>query len=176
MCSCSAHVPDPYTEALYNAGDNRAELESVITHYTVVDPDTLKLKAARYLIGEMKDKSSVIHVSAKEYDNIFMRLPGLRGPDRFLTEEGVALVDSAVSSLPKGHVILSDLKNISADFIIANIDSAFEQWVSAGRKTAEGYELTWDDIPTGTLYLVVDRTKGVENRIFTYEIDKQIWW
>ena len=50
------------------------------------------------------------------------------------------------------------------------------EWVSVGRKRAEGYTITWDDVPAGTLYLVIDRTKGVENRIFTYEAEKQVWW
>ena len=50
------------------------------------------------------------------------------------------------------------------------------KWVSAGTKIAGDYTLTWDGMPSGTLYLVIDRTKGVENRIFTYRKGKQIWW
>ncbi len=49
-------------------------------------------------------------------------------------------------------------------------------WQSAGRKTASEYKLTWDNIPSGTLYLVIDRTKGVENRIFTYDNHTVEWW
>ncbi|MDE6482207.1 MAG: discoidin domain-containing protein, partial [Rikenellaceae bacterium] len=49
-------------------------------------------------------------------------------------------------------------------------------WQSAGQKTATEYELTWDDLPSGTLYLVIDRTKGVENRIFTYDNRTVRWW
>lgn len=131
LCSCAANVSDPCSAALERAGDNRSELESVIRHYSIVDPDTQKLKAACYLIGDMIDKRSVVPVSAKEYDDIFERLHAFRGRNGFLTTEGVALVDSAVNNLPGGYVVLSDLGNISADFLISNIDSAFEQWESA---------------------------------------------
>ena len=131
LCSCAANVSDPCSAALERAGDNRSELESVIRHYSIVDPDTQKLKAACYLIGDMIDKRSVVPVSAKEYDDIFERLHAFRGRNGFLTTEGVALVDSAVNNPPGGYVVLSDLGNISADFLISNIDSAFEQWESA---------------------------------------------
>ena len=50
-CSMSPY-PHNVISALREAGDNRAELEKVITHYQQ-DADTLKLKAAYFLIGNM---------------------------------------------------------------------------------------------------------------------------
>jgi len=123
------------------AGDNRSELERVITHYTVTDPDTLKLKAARYLIENMIDKRSIVHVSAKEYDNILKRLSTMKGPDRLLTNDGLALVDSALQNIPNEYIAISDLGNITSEYLIANIDSAFEQWRSA--PWAENYSFDY---------------------------------
>ena len=44
-----------------------------------------------------------------------------------------------------------------------------------GQKVAAGDVLTYDSIPSKVLYLLKDLTKK-EERIFTYEGGKQIWW
>ncbi|MDR3235283.1 MAG: hypothetical protein LBT48_00950 [Prevotellaceae bacterium] len=49
-------------------------------------------------------------------------------------------------------------------------------WISLGRKTADGVTLTFDHCPTGALFLLHDCTRGVEDRIFTYENGQQVWW
>jgi hypothetical protein len=52
-----------------------------------------------------------------------------------------------------------------------------DQWISAGIQTAERDNyLMYRDIPFGALYLLHNLTKGKEERIFTYENDKQFWW
>lgn len=50
-------------------------------------------------------------------------------------------------------------------------------WMSLGRKTGN-FEavLTYDNVPTNALLRLHNRTKGSEERIFTYENKKQIWW
>lgn len=50
---------------------------------------------------------------------------------------------------------------------------ANRRWNSAGTKKATGNDITFHDVPEGTLYLLIDRTKGVEHRIFTYENSTQ---
>jgi len=51
------------------------------------------------------------------------------------------------------------------------------QWISAGIQTAERDNyLMYRDIPSGALYLLHNLTKGKEERIFTYENGKQVWW
>lgn len=47
------------------------------------------------------------------------------------------------------------------------------RWNSAGTKKATGNDITFHDVPEGTLYLLIDRTKGIEHRIFTYENSTQ---
>ncbi|MBD0833716.1 hypothetical protein [Aestuariibaculum sediminum] len=50
------------------------------------------------------------------------------------------------------------------------------RWVSTGiRNTNQGY-LKYDDLPSNTLYWLRNYTEGKEERIFTYEDGKQIWW
>ncbi len=50
------------------------------------------------------------------------------------------------------------------------------RWQSLGQRQAESYELTWSDVPSGALFWLRNLTKGREERPFTYENGKQIWW
>lgn len=49
-------------------------------------------------------------------------------------------------------------------------------WNSVGTQVANTHELVFKDVPQGTLYLLHNLTKGKEERIFTYENGKQVWW
>jgi hypothetical protein len=49
-------------------------------------------------------------------------------------------------------------------------------WQSLGRKTADNIFVTFENCPTGALFLLHDCTRGIEDRIFTYENGKQVWW
>lgn len=49
-------------------------------------------------------------------------------------------------------------------------------WRSAGTQVADSYHLTWADIPSGTVYLLRNLSRGVEQRPFTYENGLQVWW
>ncbi|WP_186754181.1 RICIN domain-containing protein [Echinicola salinicaeni] len=51
-----------------------------------------------------------------------------------------------------------------------------KEWISAGRQVAEADTLVFEDVPSGALYLLHNHTKGREERIFTYEQGKQVWW
>lgn len=50
------------------------------------------------------------------------------------------------------------------------------RWVSLGRKKADGFRLQYDSVPDNSLLWLHNRTKGVEERIFTYMNNEQIWW
>lgn len=49
-------------------------------------------------------------------------------------------------------------------------------WVSLGKKVASDYVLDYDNVPSNALLLLSDLTRGKQERIFTYEQDKQIFW
>jgi hypothetical protein len=50
------------------------------------------------------------------------------------------------------------------------------RWNSLGRKTSNNVYITFEDCPVGALFLLRNHTHGVEERIFTYENGKQVWW
>lgn len=50
------------------------------------------------------------------------------------------------------------------------------RWISHGRMVATCHHLDYRHVPAGTLYWLRDLTRGKEERIFTYEDGKQVWW
>lgn len=52
------------------------------------------------------------------------------------------------------------------------------KWVSLGRQigSIKTQTLTYNNAPTNALFLLRNLTKGREERIFTYENMKQVWW
>ena len=50
------------------------------------------------------------------------------------------------------------------------------KWKSLGTKKATSPILIFEKVPSGGVYLLRDLTRGQEERIFTYEKGKQIWW
>lgn len=51
-----------------------------------------------------------------------------------------------------------------------------DHWQSIVRQVSQGYELTFDNIPSGALLLLHDLTEGKEERPFTLQDNRQIWW
>jgi len=49
-------------------------------------------------------------------------------------------------------------------------------WKSLGKQVAKGVSLQFDNCPDNALFLLHNHTKGKEERIFTYENNKQVWW
>ncbi len=49
-------------------------------------------------------------------------------------------------------------------------------WKVIARKKATENQITFYNVPSGGLYILSDKTKGVEERPFTYVEKKQIWW
>ena len=50
------------------------------------------------------------------------------------------------------------------------------KWVSMGKKKATGQEITFPDVPMGAVYILHNLSRGNEERIFTLDQNKQIWW
>ncbi|MCR8667541.1 hypothetical protein NO995_07605 [Aestuariibaculum sp. M13] len=49
-------------------------------------------------------------------------------------------------------------------------------WVSKGVLVAKYDYLNYEDVPSGTIYWVRCLTEGKEERIFSYENGRQVWW
>ncbi|MFD2035020.1 hypothetical protein ACFSKL_09470 [Belliella marina] len=50
------------------------------------------------------------------------------------------------------------------------------EWISMGVQTASDQEIMYQSVPSGGLYLLKNKSKGNEERIFTYENNQQLWW
>lgn len=49
-------------------------------------------------------------------------------------------------------------------------------WRTIGEKTATNNDISFTNVPSNGLYLLANLTKGKQQRIFTYQNGKQIWW
>ena len=49
-------------------------------------------------------------------------------------------------------------------------------WVSLGKKIAGDIFLEYENCPSNALFILHNRTKGIEERIFTYKKGRQVWW
>ena len=109
-------------DALTLARQNRAELETVLEHYK---NDSLKLKAAQYLIANMPGHFSYDNPRIEQYYNSVDSILELK---RSLWD-----TRSLIENLSKQYTnirlnAIYDIEIIKADFLICNIDSAFAQW------------------------------------------------
>lgn len=125
--SCRMPTPTPgVEEALSKAGSNRNELFRVIRHYQE-GTDSLKLKAALFLIENMADKyyytgkaideyytfiDSVYQIQQEEYD-----IPVIYNEFR-----------SKAQYIKEQPVLNSDVQTLTADYLVENIEDAFDVW------------------------------------------------
>lgn len=118
---------------LEDADENRTQLEQVIEHYITVDANPQKLEAAYYLIANMKEPFGYSASDNIQYHLLLDSLAVLSDPygwDPYLSTTGKWL-DSTSRASPLRIGARSDLKHMTADYLITNIDQAFEQWQCA---------------------------------------------
>jgi hypothetical protein len=136
VLSCQEKYPSDVQESFELAGSNRNELENVISHYEENKNDSLKLKAALFLIKNMK-----FHTYEEKFthaDNIFNKIETLKteGNDVFEDRKRKNYIEKQLDSLNNiySDVLTSqnpkatDVTKINAEFLINNIDLAFEAW------------------------------------------------
>lgn len=113
----------PLEKALSAAGENRSQLEKVLYHYKQDEKDSLKLKAAIFLIENMPGHQSLggsyIDKYYKETDSI------LSNDFDANWQKHLEDVSFKYSSL---LVPVKDIQTVNAKYLIANIDSAFHVW------------------------------------------------
>jgi hypothetical protein len=100
------------------AGRNRSELEKVLTHYEKSPADSLKLRAAEFLIANMQGKYSEYY-DAPWNDVATVHLRWTSSPDKKLVTDTYRLGN---------QVIRRDVEYITADYLINNIELAFDVW------------------------------------------------
>lgn len=136
LVGCWKSKPSDLESTLQNAGNNRKELEKVISHYSKELKDSLKLKAAIYLIKNIDGLSTLDSSSVGNNEIYFSAL------NRYYLTSGAKIDFSAASyvidSINKkqndsssklvNSKYLNELNIISANFLIKNIDLAFHTW------------------------------------------------
>ena len=110
-------------EALEAAGGNRSELEQVLEHYR---GDSLKSLAAQFLIENMPCHYAYAGKELEKYRRYFERFPpcAWRGPT-FVRD---SLVEADGAFCPDSLHKVYDVQVIKSDYLIRNIDQAFEVW------------------------------------------------
>lgn len=118
LLSCD-RIPE---RALQQAGDNRAELEKVLTHFKD-DPDPLKYRAAKFLIENMPYNYSYEGNAIEAYDSVYLQMADEPLPERnqFFKER----TDSI--NFSDKHLAV-DIQSVKADDLIRAINEACDTW------------------------------------------------
>lgn len=139
LASCT-HPEDLLEEALIQSGDNRNELEKVLQHYALDKADSLKLKAAEYLIENMPGHYSVISEKLVDYKQQLEKYGAYNdAPHHIQAIFDVYPYQACLSKLRDAGRI-EDIKIIKADYLINNIEKAFSHW-----QGPYGKHLTFDE-------------------------------
>lgn len=126
LSACMSRRSAEVIEALELAGRNRSELERVLDHYAACEADSLKLRAAEFLIANMPGHQCIY---GPEVDSFFCEIDSLL--DCEVSDSYpivVGLNEIADRHAPLESVIRNDIEVITADYLIHHIDRAFRLW------------------------------------------------
>ncbi len=122
ICSCSSY-PDAIEEVLRQAGNNRKELEKVLKHYEKNPADSLKFRAAEFLI-----ENTALHgfYSGVAVDRYYRKADSLFSLGIRFVPNLKEQLDNLFEETRKQSVrLVGDLQQIKASFLISQIDRAF---------------------------------------------------
>lgn len=123
LCILAACTKTPLEQALIQAGKNRKELEKVLEYY---QNDSLKLRAAQFLIENMPYHYSYQGEELKKYFQYFERfsVSAWRGPT--FVHDSIIQKDGKFNF--KALDAVYDITSVKADYLIHNIDFSFKVW------------------------------------------------
>lgn len=144
FASCM-NLPEGVEESLKMAGKNRKELKKVLRHYNRNDADSLKFRAACFLIDHMKWHRAgkpIISIDPdfqkthQKIDHFFstlsegLTLQDMNSPEmkKILSKKEKvmkAVFDTAYTETKTAPSTIPDLLYLKADFLISHIDNAF---------------------------------------------------
>lgn len=133
-CGSEESYSPEIAKALDRAARNRKELVEVLEHY---EDEPEKLEAAKFLISNMHGHYSY---QGTELDSLEMFLAQLtrKEVDFFFTPEQLKRWEKfSLINLPRKD----DLRSVSAEMLIENIDLAFKQW----KERPWNKDLSFDD-------------------------------
>lgn len=137
-CTSSAEQDKELEYALEFAKENRAELENVLVHYA---GNSLKLKAAKYLISNMPGHYSYVDANASHryaavVDSVLNSMRYERNYDAIRDSIDKCAKAMGMDTLRKEF----DCRLMSSDFLIKNIDEAFDDWQNGAWARHVGFE------------------------------------
>lgn len=113
--------------ALQFAGDNRAELEKVLSHYSKNPADSLKLRAAEFLISNMVYHHTYEHEKLEAYYKEVIAVNDSETRAYLCRAKFDSL--GRLYAMPHNELkIKYDILNIKADYLIDNIDLSMNDW------------------------------------------------
>ncbi len=121
--ACSSKQSSLDTALLF-AGENRQELEDVLSHYSINKEDSLKYKAAVFLISNMPGHISFQSNGISHYLDYADSLYSCNH-----NNSGVILDSVSCYNINKKQIsVIQDIHEITAGYLISNIDNAFENF------------------------------------------------
>lgn len=133
ILSCQARN-EALESALKLAGNNRSELEKVLNHYSQNPTDSLKLKAAEFLIENMPGHYTLEGALINKYRTLIDADTAISYFDQKVLDLSLCQIEKFQH---KSHKI-EDIQHIKATFLVHHIDLSFKAL----------YSYTWlEDIP-----------------------------
>ena len=106
------------------SGNNRGELEKVLAHYSQDPADSLKLQAAIFLIENMPGHYRLTSPLLESY---YAKVDTIKNIP-YSAKKLMQIIPYNYPEFRNDLQIQEDVKCITADFLIHNIDLAFRQW------------------------------------------------
>ncbi|MDR1408132.1 MAG: discoidin domain-containing protein [Tannerella sp.] len=141
VCSCRESRLE---QALAFAGDNRAELEKVLTYYSADQADSLKYRAACFLIENMPFHYSYSSRALDRFIEETSRYAaaheyGVHEHNRYFSSN--SFEEDFPSPASFDHAVVMDSHAVTAGYLIENIEQAFRVW----REQPWGKDIPFDD-------------------------------
>ncbi len=131
--------PSRLEQALRLAGDNRMELEKVLAHYSQHPGDSLKLRAAEFLIANMPGHYAFDSELLQHFRNELM--PVMLEHD-IIEDDAMKILEEKYGKFQYGKPdVVYDIHIITAAYLIDNIEQSFNIWEHTGWK----HQMTFED-------------------------------
>ncbi len=128
FCSCTK---SKLQTAIKMAGDNKKELLAVLDYYSKKEPDSLKLRAAQFLIENMPYHyyfEQQLFINGEKTKAIKWSCYNLKNINQGNLKPYAAFIDSLNIRVVQGNNIKWDIENINSQQLIENIEYAFKAW------------------------------------------------
>lgn len=125
LSSCQSIEDKQLEKVLILSSNNRQELEKVLEHYKENEADSLKLKAAKFLIKNMPGHQSYIGKDIEEY---YAEAEKIIFSDRKIDIKVIELNNLLIEYPSDNFEIKEDYDIMKADYLIHSIDAAFDDW------------------------------------------------